>query len=77
MLIGTIGEYSAVLEIATGINALAMTVGADSHQHHTNTAINLNLPSRKGTSTNCGTSFFMPGGLCKINNLTRIRLAHL
>ena len=40
MLIGAVLGYSAVLEIATGVNALAMTVGVDSRQHQTNKAIN-------------------------------------
>jgi len=40
MLIGVILKYSAVPEIATGINALAMTVVVDGRQHLTNRAIN-------------------------------------
>jgi len=40
MLIGVILKYSAVPEIATGINALAMTVVVDGRQHLTDKALN-------------------------------------
>ena len=36
-------KYSAVVEIATGINALAMTVVVDGRQHLTDRATNCNL----------------------------------
>ena len=40
MLIGAILKHSAVPEIATGIDALAMTVVVDDRQHLTNRALN-------------------------------------
>jgi len=41
MLIGAVLKHSAVPEIATGINALAMTGVVDGCQHLTNRAINV------------------------------------
>ena len=40
MLIGAVVKYSAVPEIATGINALAMTGVVDGRQHLTDRALN-------------------------------------